>query len=245
MHRLDKLFCIQRSEIPPSLWTSYMNSSYKCPRRRRKTAPCRSSAGMEQTNNTNPRHGKDPWKTQNTTGVSREEGEIHTRRKTLCRSSSSDATNNTNPRHGEGSLKKTKRFLLCLLLLVLVLVLLLESSPPPWITRFYDSSSSASFLVCFSNSEALQRQEQQQQVWEACFCGLVVVVAVVAKRKISGRRREKARRRRNNAEQQMVVLFLSSVGKFLADEPAREQSMEMVKECNNSGRNGEMLRQQQ
>jgi hypothetical protein len=27
MHRLDKLFCIQRSEIPPSLWTSYMNSS--------------------------------------------------------------------------------------------------------------------------------------------------------------------------------------------------------------------------
>jgi hypothetical protein len=60
MHRLDKLFCIQRSEIPPSLWTSYMNSSYKCPTRRRKTPPCRSSAGMEQTNNTNPRHGKDP-----------------------------------------------------------------------------------------------------------------------------------------------------------------------------------------
>ncbi len=91
----------------------------------------------------------------------------------------------------------------------------------------------------------MQRQEQQQEVWEACFCSLVVVVAVVAKRKISGRRREKARRRRNSAEQQMVVLFLLSVGKFLADEPAREQAMEMVKECNNSGRNGEMLRQQQ
>jgi len=77
-------------------------------------------------------------------------------------------------------------------------------------------------------------------------CSLVVVVAVVAKRKISGRRREMARRRRNSAEQQMVVLFLSSVGKFLADEPAREQTMEVLKkECNNSGRNGEMLRQQQ
>jgi hypothetical protein len=52
MHRLYKLFCKQRSEIPPSLWTSYMNSSYKCPRRRRRKTPlCRSSAGMEQTNN--------------------------------------------------------------------------------------------------------------------------------------------------------------------------------------------------